>query len=69
MGDDDSLKIVYEAASAAFREIADRNVAVILQGGQPTAEEVRREEHAQDELATARRAYFKYLRSKAEDER
>jgi len=56
------LKARYDAASEAYREITTRNARQALKGVRPSDEDFELEDVAQEELATARRAYLESLR-------
>ena len=58
MSNDEILKIAYEAAWAAFRDVADQNVRIAINGGYPTIKGLQYEEDAQNEFAVALDAYL-----------
>ena len=61
MHEEATLKAAYEAASVAYRRIADKNATRLAMGELPTVEELQREDDAQNRLAIARRAYMNWL--------
>jgi hypothetical protein len=56
------LKAQYDAASQAYREITTRNARQALTGLRPSDRDFQLEDNAQEQLATARRAYLASLR-------
>ena len=61
MDDDEILKTGYEAASATYGEITNRNAAIVINGGSLTIEDSRREDAAEQTLAILLRLYLESL--------
>ena len=59
MDDDQAYKTAYAAASAAYGDIANHNLSVMLVGGIPTEKDFQREDEAHAALEKARRALLR----------